>query len=122
MQHLHHFQRRRARQRMSTPLVKPDFSYDREDFRPLGLQLFQQKVLPSELPLRLAIGAKPVLRNQHPQMVASSAENSTFARPMKLTSQTISDGASGMFSGDRSRASVRSRLTTRGSAATFGCI
>lgn len=81
VQHLHHFQRRRARQRMSTPLVKPDFSYDREDFRPLGLQLFQQKVLPSELPLRLAIGAKPVLRNQHPQMVASSAENSTFAMP-----------------------------------------
>ena len=81
VQHLHHFQRRRARQRSAMPLVKPDFSYDRDDFRPLGLQWFQQKVLPSELPLRLAVGAKPVLRNQHPQMVASSAENSTFALP-----------------------------------------
>ncbi|MCE4052889.1 WGR domain-containing protein [Pseudomonas sp. Au-Pse12] len=81
VQHLHHFQRRRARQRSVMPLVKPDFSYDREEYRPLGLQLFQQRVLPSELPLRLAIGAKPSLRTQHPQMVASSNENSTFAMP-----------------------------------------
>ncbi|MBY8939143.1 WGR domain-containing protein [Pseudomonas tolaasii] len=81
VQHLHHFQRRRARQRSASPLVRPDFSYDREDYRPLGLQLFQQKVLPSALPLRLAVGAKPSLRDQHPQMVARSAENSTYALP-----------------------------------------
>lgn len=81
IQHLHHFQRRRARQRSTMPLVKPDFSYDREDYRPLGLQLFRQKVLPSELPLRSAVGAKPTVRTQHPQMVASSTENSTFALP-----------------------------------------
>ncbi|WP_242167706.1 MULTISPECIES: WGR domain-containing protein [unclassified Pseudomonas] len=81
VQHLHHFQRRRARQRSTLPLVKPDFSYDREDYRPLGLQLFQQKVLPSQLPLRMAVGGKPSLRDQHPQMVARSTENSTYSLP-----------------------------------------
>ena len=81
VQHLQHFQRRRARQRSAMPLVKPDFSYDREDYRPLGLQLFQQKVLPSVLPLRMAVGGKPSLRDQHPQMVARSTENSTYALP-----------------------------------------
>ncbi|WP_434570477.1 AAA domain-containing protein [Pseudomonas sp. Z3-6] len=81
VQHLHHFQRRRARQRSAMPPVKPDFSYDREDYRPLGLQLFREKVLPSDLPLRSAVGAKPAVRTQHPQMVASSTESSTFALP-----------------------------------------
>ncbi|WP_455924657.1 AAA domain-containing protein [Pseudomonas putida] len=81
VQHLQHFQRRRARQRSSMPTARPDFSYERDDYRPLGLQLFRQKVLPSELPLRHAVGAKPTVRTQHPQMAASSTENSTFALP-----------------------------------------
>ncbi len=42
--------------------AKPDYSYDREDFRPLGLQLFLQKVRPSPMPLRDVVGAKPQVR------------------------------------------------------------
>ncbi|KPY28554.1 Uncharacterized protein ALO54_02428 [Pseudomonas syringae pv. philadelphi] len=81
VQHLHHFQRRRAGQRSAMASVKPDFSYDRDDYRPLGLQLFRQKVLPSELPLRNAVDTPPAVRTQHPQMVAGSTENSTFSMP-----------------------------------------
>ncbi|WAH55718.1 AAA domain-containing protein [Pseudomonas silvicola] len=82
VQHLHHFQRRRARQRATGPSVRPDFSYARDDYRPLGLQLFRQKVLPSALPLRGAVGSKPAARTH--QMAASTTENSTFSLPQDL--------------------------------------
>jgi hypothetical protein len=44
-------------------------SYQRDDFRPLGLQLFRERVSPSPLPLRGAVGALPATR--HPQMTAT---------------------------------------------------
>ncbi len=44
---------------------KPEYSYDREHFRPLGLQLFLQKVRPTLLPLRDVAGAPPEPRLPH---------------------------------------------------------
>ena len=49
--------------------AKPDYSYDRDGFRPLGLQLFLAKVRPSPMPLRNVAGAPPDARL--PQMVDS---------------------------------------------------
>jgi predicted DNA-binding WGR domain protein len=53
----------RRRQRRRTPVreasARPDFSYDADDFRPLGLRLFQERVLLAPLPVRGALGAAP---------------------------------------------------------------
>ena len=49
--------------------AKPDYSYDRDSFRPLGLQLFLEKVRPAPMPLRSVAGAAPEARL--PQMVDS---------------------------------------------------
>lgn len=48
-----------------------DYSYDRADFRPLGLELFRKKVMPAPLPLRDLAGAPPVPRM--PNMAAANA-------------------------------------------------
>ncbi len=45
--------------------AKPDYSYDRENFRPLGLQLFLEKVRPTPMPLRDVAGAPPQPRLPH---------------------------------------------------------
>jgi predicted DNA-binding WGR domain protein len=42
--------------------AKPDYSYDRENFKPLGLQLFLEKVRPTPMPLREVAGAPPLPR------------------------------------------------------------
>ncbi|HEY1787959.1 MAG TPA: DUF4011 domain-containing protein, partial [Verrucomicrobiae bacterium] len=39
--------------------AKPEYSYDRENFHPLGLQLFLKKVRPTPMPMRNAVGAAP---------------------------------------------------------------
>lgn len=44
---------------------KPDYSYDRENLKPLGLQLFLEKVRPTPLPLRDVAGAPPQPRLPH---------------------------------------------------------
>lgn len=49
-----------ARKARST--AKPEYSYDRENFRPLGLQLFLEKVRPTPMPLRDVMGAAPQVR------------------------------------------------------------
>ena len=38
--------------RKSRVITKPDYSYDRENLKPLGLQLFLEKIRPTPLPLR----------------------------------------------------------------------
>lgn len=38
---------------------KTEYSYDREQFRPLGLQLFLEKVRPAPMPMRVLAGAPP---------------------------------------------------------------
>ncbi|HTD27893.1 MAG TPA: DUF4011 domain-containing protein, partial [Xanthomonadaceae bacterium] len=81
VQRLQQFNRRRGRERLrhTSPAVRPDFSYDRNDYRPLGLALFRQRVQPSPLPLRGAVGAAPLPRQ--PLMAATSdeVEHLTFA-------------------------------------------
>jgi predicted DNA-binding WGR domain protein len=44
---------------------KPDYSYDRGDLKPLGLQLFLDKVRPAPMPLRDVAGASPLPRLPH---------------------------------------------------------
>jgi predicted DNA-binding WGR domain protein len=53
-------QARRARR-----TAKPEYSYDRENFHPLGLQLFLTKVRPTPMPLREVMGAPPQARLPH---------------------------------------------------------
>lgn len=79
VQHLQHFQRRRARQGLPLPSLKPDYSYEPDDYRPLGLQLFRNKVQPSALPLRDALGGTPP--DRQPGMVAASSERTTYGLP-----------------------------------------
>src|SRR6267154_1041816 len=54
--------------------VKPEYSYDRENFRPLGLQLFLEKVRPTPMPMRDALGAAPQVRLPHIVDPSSSTE------------------------------------------------
>ena len=49
--------------RTPSPSAKPEYSYDRSDSRPLGLQLFLQRIKPSPLPFRDAAGATPEPRD-----------------------------------------------------------
>lgn len=76
-QRLEQFRRRRP---VVAPALRPianaDYSYAADDFRPLGLKLFHDWVLPAPLPLRGAVGGAPAPR--HPQM-AAEAEHVTFA-------------------------------------------
>jgi len=71
----------RRRQRVRAPVAKPvtslDYSYRADDFRPLGLKLFHERVKPTPLPLREAIGGRPEAR--HPQMAANEVESTTYA-------------------------------------------
>jgi predicted DNA-binding WGR domain protein len=57
--------------RKARAAAKPEYSYDRENFRPLGLQLFLEKVRPTPLPLREVAGAAPLPRR--PNIVDPSA-------------------------------------------------
>lgn len=56
VQRMRHFERRRSANR-ATGWVRPDFSYERHDYRPLGMALFERYVRPSPLPQRIAVGA-----------------------------------------------------------------
>lgn len=50
------FRRRQAQRGRPVQTVKVSHSYEREDYRPLGLALFRAHVLTRPLPLRLAVG------------------------------------------------------------------
>jgi predicted DNA-binding WGR domain protein len=66
LQRLDHYRRRmKIKSRAARKAAKPEYSYDRENFRPLGLQLFIQMVRPTPLPLREAAGAIPDVRLPH---------------------------------------------------------
>ena len=72
--------RRRERARGAAPKAAAitDYSYAADDFRPLGLKLFHERVRVSPLPLRNAVGAATPPR--HPQMASAElAEATTFA-------------------------------------------
>jgi superfamily I DNA and/or RNA helicase/predicted DNA-binding WGR domain protein len=51
--------RMKLQARKARKAAKPEYSYDREHFRPLGLQLFLEKVRPTPMPLREVMGAAP---------------------------------------------------------------
>ena len=73
-QRLDQYRRRMARTVRGVRAAKVDYSYDREDFRPLGLQIFQKKVIPSPLPLRNLAGAPQV-----PRQLNMVAQPNSFA-------------------------------------------
>ncbi len=66
--------RRRLKQRARGPRASQpiDYSYDREQMRPLGLQLFKQHIKPQLAPLRQVAGAPPAPRS--PNMVFRHTE------------------------------------------------
>ncbi len=65
-QRVDQFRRRlKLQARKARAVAKPDYSYDRENLRPLGLQLFLEKVKPTPLPLRDVAGAPPTPRLPH---------------------------------------------------------
>ncbi|MFP3275547.1 MAG: AAA domain-containing protein, partial [Paraburkholderia sp.] len=61
----------------SKALTRPDFSYDRDDYRPLGLALFETYVKPSPLPQRIAVGA--AMPAQPERMLPGSGEAESLA-------------------------------------------
>ncbi|NEX93427.1 DUF4011 domain-containing protein [Caulobacter sp. 17J65-9] len=81
VQRLQQFQRRRGRDLRRASVGRPDFSYDREDYRPLGLALFEQQVKPSPLPLRGAVGGRAPATPVHMSAPTAEVENLTFSLP-----------------------------------------
>lgn len=78
-QRLEQFRRReRARSAAPKPRAETDYSYAADDFRPLGVKLFHERVRTAPLPMRQAMGA--VSPPRHPQMAAAQvAEATTFS-------------------------------------------
>jgi predicted DNA-binding WGR domain protein len=62
--------------RRAPTTAKPEYSYERENFRPLGLQLFLEKVRPTPMPLRDVAGAAPQLRLPHLRRAAALSAGS----------------------------------------------
>lgn len=80
VQRLQQFQRKRGYQRPSAIAGRPDFSYERDDYRPLGLALFHKWVRPSSSPLRGAVGALPDagLNLRHAVAEENTRQSTTF--------------------------------------------
>ncbi|MGN6553594.1 MAG: DUF4011 domain-containing protein, partial [Verrucomicrobiota bacterium] len=57
--------RMKMQARKARVIRKPEYSYDRENLKPLGLQLFLEKIRPTPLPLRDVAGAPPQPRLPH---------------------------------------------------------
>jgi len=76
VQRMRQYQRRRGRELRDGAAKRPDFSYDRDDYRPLGLAMFEKMVRPSPLPQRSAVGAPLPPR---PEMMTGEAESSTYS-------------------------------------------
>lgn len=82
VQRLKLFQRRKQRALRSDGVARADFSYERDDYRPLGLALFDKYVRPSPLPQRIAVGAR--MPPQLDRMVAAGdAESLSYAHAGK---------------------------------------
>lgn len=64
--------RMKLQARKRRAVSKPDYSYESGNLKPLGLQLFLEKVRPTPMPLRDVAGASPQPRL--PQMVADAQE------------------------------------------------
>ncbi len=78
-QRIDQFRRRQKLRKATRTATAFNYSYDRENPRPLGLQIFRQKVRPAPLPLRETAGAPPRPRMPHlssEPAVASEADAS----------------------------------------------
>jgi len=77
-QRLDQFHRRR---KIGTPVAAQsgDYSYDRADWRPRGLRLFRDKVLPRPLPLRSAAGGAPGARMPRMDAAVHETERLTYS-------------------------------------------
>ena len=76
VQRLRTFQRRRDARGRAMGVTRPEYSYERDDYRPLGLALFEKYVRPSPLPQRIAVGAPMPPR---PDRMAAEAEAMSYA-------------------------------------------
>ncbi len=77
-QRLDQFRRRQKLRKPAHPAASFDYSYERDNPRPLGLQIFQNKVRPPPLPLRGTAGAPP--RPRLPHAVAEGGAGSETGR------------------------------------------
>ena len=73
-QRVDQYRRRMARTGRRVRAGKVDYSYDRADFRPLGLLVFQKLIVPAPLPMRDLAGAAPL-----PRQLNMVADRKTFA-------------------------------------------
>lgn len=83
VQRLQQYQRRRGQQPSSALASRPDFSYDPNDYRPLGLALFNLWVTPERSSLRDAVGVKPNAAHNLRNAVAAdnSSQRATYHLP-----------------------------------------
>src|SRR6185503_7689029 len=86
-QRLDQYRRRlKLQARKARVMAKPEYSYDRENLRPLGLQLFLEKVRPAAMPLRDVTGAPPQPRLPH---VVNPTESPETGRVLETERQKI---------------------------------
>ncbi|AJP73654.1 AAA domain-containing protein [Sphingomonas hengshuiensis] len=78
VQRLKLFQRRKQRTSRASGVSRPEFSYERDDYRPLGLALFEKYVRPAPLPQRLAVGGRMPARPDR-IVAGGDAEALTYA-------------------------------------------
>ncbi|WP_298289489.1 AAA domain-containing protein [Novosphingobium sp.] len=97
IQRVNHFNRRRSG-RKETISAKADFNYARDDYRPLGLALFQKFVKPDPLPQRLAAGGGSAPKQQfavaQTEALAygkAGGEGHKFAWDIDLTQVTLAN-------------------------------
>ena len=76
IQRVNHFNRRRSG-RKETISARADFNYSRDDYRPLGLALFEKFVRPHPLPQRLAAGGSSAAR---PQFAVAETEALAYGK------------------------------------------
>lgn len=105
LQRLQQHQRRRVPVRAGRSMGGnlPDYSYERDDYRPLGRALFERWVRPSALPQRFEAGAPPIAGPRHARMVAEveeveqigytlqESEGHRYAWDMDLTQVTLAN-------------------------------
>ncbi len=101
-QRLDQYRRRMKLKARARPLaVKPVYSYERDGFRPLGLQLFLEKVRPVPLPQRVLAGGIPSRacpRSSRPrylrQKVKFSRLSARWSRSWMAAMRTLTRGTS----------------------------
>ncbi len=76
VQRVNRFNRRRAGKREAVS-TKADFSYARDDYRPLGLALFEKFVKPDPLPQRLAAGGGSAPKRE---LMVAETEAAAYAK------------------------------------------